>query len=327
MRLFVHRYLDDERIRGRGDNGQREGGLTPAQECAYVRLFMSQFREPNGYLPNRRAFLCDAAAIPTEQFEEVIRPVLERFFKLRGDLWSNVRARSEWEHAHSRSLHAKVSADARWRVEKTRLSEPQPEPPKEGGSDAFAYAPASCSSPSEQNGFNVSLRLKQEIDPPSNPAPDQENDAVADAHAHAPAACERERDNNRRPSAGSSPRPAGSRKKRPRAPLIPGVTLQTKGPVWNQEACEDWTDRFGGSAPGARITKALRPLSEKYTWEVVRPAWQRFLAETEAKWAYPEKFAQTFGDWAGFTGAKPKPDNAGFRAFLDKRKGGVDDGA
>lgn len=76
----------------------------------------------------------------------------------------------------------------------------------------------------------------------------------------------------------------------------PALRLDTP---WNQQACEDWIERFNGTAPGGRIGKALKPLVAKHSWEAVRPAWKRYLESSEPEFVSPEKFASTYGSWTG----------------------------
>ena len=68
-------------------------------------------------------------------------------------------------------------------------------------------------------------------------------------------------------------------------------------PAWSSEACDDWQARFGGTAPGGRIGKALKPLVSRYGWETIRPAWRRYLAEKEPEFATPQDFAAKLGEW------------------------------
>jgi len=71
-----------------------------------------------------------------------------------------------------------------------------------------------------------------------------------------------------------------------------------KAPAWSNEASDDWNARFGDrSAPGGKIGKALKPLVDRYTWEVIRPAWQRYLTEKDAEFASPADFAQKVSLW------------------------------
>jgi hypothetical protein len=100
-----------------------------------------------------------------------------------------------------------------------------------------------------------------------------------------------------------------------------------KPPAWTREASDAWVARFNGTAPGGRIGKALKPLVEAHGWAVVREAWCSYLAQVEAEYASPQRFASTFGRWSGSAPpAKPKAaavlDNN--RAVLDRFvKGGT----
>lgn len=80
------------------------------------------------------------------------------------------------------------------------------------------------------------------------------------------------------------------------APLQPS---NGKAGTWNQAACGIVTARYGGTAPGGRITKALRPLVGRHGEETVLSAWSRYIDETEAEYLSPERFATTFSNWSG----------------------------
>jgi uncharacterized protein YdaU (DUF1376 family) len=67
---------------------------------------------------------------------------------------------------------------------------------------------------------------------------------------------------------------------------------------WSREACDDWIEFRGGTAPGGRIGKALKPLVDQHAWLRVRVAWRRYLAETPGRYVKPERFAETYGDWS-----------------------------
>jgi hypothetical protein len=140
MRMLVDRWLDDERIRGVGDDGQREGGIPLEMEGVYVRLCLTQFRQPDGHLPNRRAFLCDAVACPSASYERLIVPVLERFFRRSRDgaRWYNVRTLAEWQNANNKSLQAKAAAEVKWRKVKESLA------PGDAAADPDGSADAAC---------------------------------------------------------------------------------------------------------------------------------------------------------------------------------------
>ena len=68
---------------------------------------------------------------------------------------------------------------------------------------------------------------------------------------------------------------------------------------WSRAACDDWIARFGGTAPGGQIGKALIPIVKRHGWEFVRRAWCRYLAQAEAQYASPARFSATFGRWSG----------------------------
>ena len=69
--------------------------------------------------------------------------------------------------------------------------------------------------------------------------------------------------------------------------------------AWSREACDLWISRFGGTAPGGQIGKAMKPLVDRHGWLAVRAAWQSYLGQTEAEYASPTRFASTFGRWSG----------------------------
>lgn len=68
--------------------------------------------------------------------------------------------------------------------------------------------------------------------------------------------------------------------------------------VWSRRACELWTERFKGTAPGGRIGKALKPLVTSHGWPAVETAWRAYLDQSEAEYASAERFAQTYGRWS-----------------------------
>lgn len=110
--------------------------------------------------------------------------------------------------------------------------------------------------------------------------------------------------------------PAGDDGAHPRVEATPAearsVALARLGPPpgskpWSTEACEIWIERFGGTAPGGQIGKALKPLMDRHGWPEVRLAWQSYLAQTEADYASPSRFASTYGRWSG---TSPPPARA-----------------
>lgn len=108
LRVFVNDWLDP---------ASRINTLTPAQECAYFRLCLFQFRDPQGFLPDAIALLAHCGRIADADAESVLRPVLERFFDYDQETrrYSNPRVRSEWLRAHQRTEQATLAARKRWK--------------------------------------------------------------------------------------------------------------------------------------------------------------------------------------------------------------------
>lgn len=88
------------------------------------------------------------------------------------------------------------------------------------------------------------------------------------------------------------------------------VTLPAKDPTWNQRAVAVVTERYGGTAPGGRITRALRPLVTKHGEEAVLSAWAHCVEDTPAEYLSPEKFATTYNRWTE-AGARAPRNGAG----------------
>jgi hypothetical protein len=85
------------------------------------------------------------------------------------------------------------------------------------------------------------------------------------------------------------------------------ISVATAPASWSREACDDHAERYGGVPPGGQIGKALKPLVTKHGWPIVRPAWRRYLAETEAQYSSPSRFAATFGQWTGGRSSQDGP--------------------
>lgn len=93
----------------------------------------------------------------------------------------------------------------------------------------------------------------------------------------------------------------------PEAPP-PAVTLPPveKDKGWSKVACDDWIDRYAGTAPGGQIGKHLRPLVEKHGWQTVRQAWRAYLEGTDPQYASAARFASMYGTWAPRTPYQPE---------------------
>ncbi len=93
-----------------------------------------------------------------------------------------------------------------------------------------------------------------------------------------------------------------------------------KSKPWSVEACDDWIAAYRGTAPGGRIGKALSPLVKANGWTSVQAAWRSYLAQTEAEYASPQRFAATYGRWSGSApaGSRGRPSvTDGNRAVLE----------
>lgn len=66
---------------------------------------------------------------------------------------------------------------------------------------------------------------------------------------------------------------------------------------WVREAAYDWSQVTQGVPAYAKLGARLKPIVEKHTWPVVRPAWQRYLKSVEPRFLSAARFTETFGAW------------------------------
>lgn len=108
-----------------------------------------------------------------------------------------------------------------------------------------------------------------------------------------------------------APEPSTSTKEQPSsASALVKVESEIETVAWSRAACDDWIARFGGTAPGGQIGKALVPLVKRHGWPFVRKAWVRYLAQSEAQYASPSRFSATFGRWSGISPDPAPQDDA-----------------
>lgn len=69
-------------------------------------------------------------------------------------------------------------------------------------------------------------------------------------------------------------------------------------PTWLSPFAKAWQSAYGGSPNFGELAKHLKPLTETHLPGEVLDHWTRYLAATEARYASPARFAQTFGAWA-----------------------------
>jgi hypothetical protein len=107
-------------------------------------------------------------------------------------------------------------------------------------------------------------------------------------------------------------RPPAVRAASPPASLFPLQSVQSKQSVtavtgvrttakavptgWVGQAGEDWRIQYDAAPNWGRLGRVLKPLVDEHGWPTVR---LHYLAETEGKWATAERFAETYGHWAG----------------------------
>jgi hypothetical protein len=72
---------------------------------------------------------------------------------------------------------------------------------------------------------------------------------------------------------------------------------------WSARACDIWSDRFGGTAPGGRIGRALKPLIDKQGEEEVLARWKIYVTNKDPEYASPADFASKYATWSN---APPK---------------------
>jgi hypothetical protein len=96
-----------------------------------------------------------------------------------------------------------------------------------------------------------------------------------------------------------------------------------KAASWSHEACEVWREVAGGTPPGGRIGKALKPLVAEHGKRQVLAVWERYLAEHRdegrLEFANPQDFAAKYGYYAGNGAQKsesPFPDDPTVNAHL-----------
>lgn len=71
---------------------------------------------------------------------------------------------------------------------------------------------------------------------------------------------------------------------------------------WPRVLGRAWRDTYGGEAPYGQIGRACKPLVTHHGLPVVEARWRSYLRATEARYASPTRFAQTFGAWGDKAG-------------------------
>ncbi len=94
-------------------------------------------------------------------------------------------------------------------------------------------------------------------------------------------------------------KPCARRNRRAGNPASQPTTSGGAGrPTWLTPFVDVWIETYGGKPPYGQLAKALKPLVDEYGHEQVLAHWRAYCSRTEARFASPARFAQTFGTWA-----------------------------
>lgn len=85
------------------------------------------------------------------------------------------------------------------------------------------------------------------------------------------------------------------------------TTSRVAGVTWVKGLGKLWCQAYGGTAPFAQIGAHCKVLVERDGLEPVAARFLNYLRATEAKYASPARFAQTYGSWAD-AGGSVAPD-------------------
>lgn len=73
--------------------------------------------------------------------------------------------------------------------------------------------------------------------------------------------------------------------------------------TWLTPYFDAWKDRFGAQPNAGKLSKALRQADKEHGPEYLVPRFKAFLAESDAKFVNPFRFAETHGEWGNGNGA------------------------
>jgi len=69
--------------------------------------------------------------------------------------------------------------------------------------------------------------------------------------------------------------------------------------TWLTPFSRAWEEAYGGEPAYGPLARHLKSVVDKHGTKVVESAWCRYLADTDAQYASPARFSQTFGKWTG----------------------------
>lgn len=74
-------------------------------------------------------------------------------------------------------------------------------------------------------------------------------------------------------------------------------TTSSTPPGWVQELASCWKAAYGGRPSFPQLGRFLKPLVVADGLEAVRVRWEAYLKATDARYASPARFSQTYGSW------------------------------
>jgi uncharacterized protein YdaU (DUF1376 family) len=97
-----------------GDYYGRTHFLSLAEHGAYLMLLKEAWQTPSCSLPDDPAWLKRRLAVSDDEFEKIVRPVIDEFWTKENHRIYQSRQRKEYEDMVERSESAKMSANRRW---------------------------------------------------------------------------------------------------------------------------------------------------------------------------------------------------------------------
>lgn len=104
MRFWVDDWITSDAVES----------FTLAQQGAYLRLLLRQFKSPDGVLPRSEAQLARLSGLG-DDWPTLGRPIIERCFVKHGTGFANPRCRDEWERARDRWIQTVKAGRKRWK--------------------------------------------------------------------------------------------------------------------------------------------------------------------------------------------------------------------
>jgi hypothetical protein len=92
-------------------------------------------------------------------------------------------------------------------------------------------------------------------------------------------------------------------------PAVAGRAADAKRETWLSPFYDAWCERYGGKPAVGPLAKALKTLVDEFGPDAVLGHWSAYLQSTDARFANPARFAQTYGSWSGQSRRSTPNDN------------------